>query len=140
VVPDHRGLGDGVGNQTGSGFTTVLSSAMRYAMNYEQRFMLLAADELYDRLDGVIIGINQLNGVTYESTPAEVLTAVILQSFHVGDDPWASSPIGRPVTRSARAQEPYRQSVSRNFSQAWIDVAFERIVSVMRLPPPLAVR
>jgi len=36
-----------VGNQPGSGFTTVLSSAMRYAMNYEQRFALLAADELY---------------------------------------------------------------------------------------------
>ena len=31
----------------GSGFTTVLSSAMRYAMNYEQRFALLAADEQY---------------------------------------------------------------------------------------------
>ena len=36
-----------VGNQPGSGFTTVLSSAMRYAMNYEQRFALLAADEQY---------------------------------------------------------------------------------------------
>jgi hypothetical protein len=36
-----------VGSQPGSGFTTVLSSAMRYAMNYEQRFALLAADELY---------------------------------------------------------------------------------------------
>jgi hypothetical protein len=36
-----------VGNQPGSGFTTVLSSAMRYAMNYEQRFALLAADEHY---------------------------------------------------------------------------------------------
>lgn len=36
-----------VGNQPGSGFTTVLSSAMRYTMNYEQRFMLLAADEHY---------------------------------------------------------------------------------------------
>ncbi len=35
------------GNQPGSGFHTVLSSAMRYAMNYEQRFALLAADELY---------------------------------------------------------------------------------------------
>jgi len=35
------------GSQPGSGFTTVLSSAMRYAMNYEQRFALLAADELY---------------------------------------------------------------------------------------------
>jgi len=34
-----------VGNQPGSGFTTVLSSAMRYTMNYEQRFALLAADE-----------------------------------------------------------------------------------------------
>lgn len=36
-----------VGTQPGSGFTTVLSSGMRYAMNYEQRFALLAADELY---------------------------------------------------------------------------------------------
>ena len=36
-----------VGSQPGSGFTTVLSSGMRYAMNYEQRFALLAADELY---------------------------------------------------------------------------------------------
>jgi len=36
-----------VGTQPGSGFTTVLSSAMRYAMNYEQRFTLLAADEHY---------------------------------------------------------------------------------------------
>ena len=35
------------GNQPGSGFHTVLSSAMRYAMNYEQRFALLAAEELY---------------------------------------------------------------------------------------------
>ena len=38
-----------VGTQPGSGFTTVLSSAMRYAMNYEQRFMLLAADEHYEQ-------------------------------------------------------------------------------------------
>jgi hypothetical protein len=36
-----------VGAQPGSGFTTVLSSGMRYAMNYEQRFALLAADEHY---------------------------------------------------------------------------------------------
>ena len=36
-----------VGNQPGSGFTTVLSSAMRYTMNYEQRFALLVADEQY---------------------------------------------------------------------------------------------
>jgi hypothetical protein len=36
-----------VGAQPGSGFTTVLSSAMRYSMNYEQRFFLLAADEHY---------------------------------------------------------------------------------------------
>ncbi len=36
-----------VGSQPGSGFTTVLSSAMRYTMNYEQRFLLLAADEHY---------------------------------------------------------------------------------------------
>jgi hypothetical protein len=36
-----------IGNQPGSGFTTVLSSGMRYSMNYEQRFALLAADEHY---------------------------------------------------------------------------------------------
>jgi hypothetical protein len=36
-----------VGNQPGSGFTTVLSSGMRYAMNYEQQFALLAAEEHY---------------------------------------------------------------------------------------------
>jgi len=35
------------GSQPGPGFTTVLSSAMRYTMNYEQRFALLAADEQY---------------------------------------------------------------------------------------------
>ena len=33
---------DQVGNQPGSGFHTVLSSAMRYVMNYEQQFALLA--------------------------------------------------------------------------------------------------
>ena len=38
-----------VGTQPGSGFTTVLSSAMRYTMDYEQRFALLAADELYEQ-------------------------------------------------------------------------------------------
>jgi hypothetical protein len=36
-----------IGSQPGSGFTTVLSSAMRYTMNYEQQFALLAADEQY---------------------------------------------------------------------------------------------
>jgi hypothetical protein len=44
VVP---GITAQVGSQPGSGFTTVLSSAMRYTMNYEQRFFLLAADEHY---------------------------------------------------------------------------------------------
>jgi hypothetical protein len=34
-----------VGTQPGSGFHTVLSTAMRYAMSYEQRFALLAAEE-----------------------------------------------------------------------------------------------
>jgi hypothetical protein len=38
-----------VGAQPGSGFTTVLSSAMRYTMNYEQRFALLAAEEVYQQ-------------------------------------------------------------------------------------------
>jgi hypothetical protein len=38
-----------VGVQPGSGFTTVLSSAMRYTMNYEQRFALLAAEEVYQQ-------------------------------------------------------------------------------------------
>jgi hypothetical protein len=36
-----------IGSQPGSGFHTVLSTAMRYAMNYEQRFALLVADEHY---------------------------------------------------------------------------------------------
>jgi len=36
-----------VGTQPGSGFHTVLSSAMRYAMSYEQQFALLAAEEQY---------------------------------------------------------------------------------------------
>src|SRR5688500_13063322 len=35
-----------VGNKPGSGFTTVIGSAMSYAMAYEQKFALLAADEL----------------------------------------------------------------------------------------------
>jgi len=36
-----------IGSRPGSGFHTVLSSAMRYTMNYEQRFAVLAADEHY---------------------------------------------------------------------------------------------
>lgn len=36
-----------VGSQPGSGFHTVLSSAMRYVMNYEQQFALLIAEETY---------------------------------------------------------------------------------------------
>jgi hypothetical protein len=36
-----------VGSQPGSGFTTVLASAMRYTTNYEQRFALLSAEEHY---------------------------------------------------------------------------------------------
>ncbi|MBM3807834.1 MAG: hypothetical protein FJW22_06520 [Acidimicrobiia bacterium] len=36
-----------IGLQPGSGFHTVLSSAMRYTMNYEQKFALLAAAEHY---------------------------------------------------------------------------------------------
>jgi hypothetical protein len=35
------------GSHPGSGFHTVLSSAMRYVMNYEQQFALLALDEHY---------------------------------------------------------------------------------------------
>lgn len=34
-----------VGNTPGSGFTTIIGSAMRYAMAYEQKFALLLADE-----------------------------------------------------------------------------------------------
>jgi hypothetical protein len=45
-VPGSHASGQ-TGNQPGSGFHTVLSSAMRYAMNYEQRFALLAAEEHY---------------------------------------------------------------------------------------------
>jgi hypothetical protein len=36
-----------VGNTPGSGFTTIIGSAMRYVMAYEQKFALLAADETY---------------------------------------------------------------------------------------------
>ena len=36
-----------VGNSPGSGFTTIIGSAMRYVMAYEQKFALLAADETY---------------------------------------------------------------------------------------------
>jgi hypothetical protein len=36
-----------VGSQPGSGFTTVLSSGMRYTMAYEQKFALLVAEEHY---------------------------------------------------------------------------------------------
>ena len=39
------GLGAQVGNTPGSGFTTVIGSAMRYVMAYEQKFALLAAEE-----------------------------------------------------------------------------------------------
>jgi len=38
-----------IGTQPGSGFHTVLSSAMRYVMNYEQQFVLLLAEELYQQ-------------------------------------------------------------------------------------------
>ena len=36
-----------IGSQPGSGFHTVLSSAMRYVMNYEQQFALLLSEEHY---------------------------------------------------------------------------------------------
>ena len=36
-----------IGNQPGSGFTTILASGMRYTTTYEQRFALLAAEEQY---------------------------------------------------------------------------------------------
>jgi hypothetical protein len=36
-----------IGTQPGSGFHTVLSSAMRYVMNYEQQFVLLISEEHY---------------------------------------------------------------------------------------------
>lgn len=36
-----------IGTQPGSGFHTVLSSAMRYVMNYEQQFALLVSEEHY---------------------------------------------------------------------------------------------
>jgi hypothetical protein len=39
--------GGQVGTQPGSGFHTVLSSAMRYVMNYEQQFALLVSEEHY---------------------------------------------------------------------------------------------
>ena len=36
-----------VGNSPGSGFTTIIGSAMRYVMGYEQKFALLVAEETY---------------------------------------------------------------------------------------------
>ncbi|OFW46488.1 MAG: hypothetical protein A3J29_19400 [Acidobacteria bacterium RIFCSPLOWO2_12_FULL_67_14b] len=36
-----------VGNRPGSGFTTIIGSAMRYAIDYEQKFQLLVAEETY---------------------------------------------------------------------------------------------
>ena len=36
-----------VGNTPGSGFTTIIGSAMRYVMAYEQKFALLVAEETY---------------------------------------------------------------------------------------------
>jgi hypothetical protein len=42
-----EGEGGQTGNQPGSGFHTVLSSAMRYVMNYEQQFALLVSEEHY---------------------------------------------------------------------------------------------
>ena len=36
-----------LGNTPGSGFTTIIGSAMRYVIAYEQKFTLLAADETY---------------------------------------------------------------------------------------------
>ena len=45
-VAHPRGRGQ-TGSQPGSGFHTVLSSAMRYVMNYEQQFALLVSEEHY---------------------------------------------------------------------------------------------
>src|SRR5688572_19034079 len=42
-----EGEGGQLGNQPGSGFHTILSSAMRYVMNYEQQFALLVSEEHY---------------------------------------------------------------------------------------------
>ena len=39
------GLSAQVGSTPGSGFTTIIGSAMRYVMAYEQKFAMLAADE-----------------------------------------------------------------------------------------------
>ncbi len=47
VVGLSAGVHGQVGNTPGSGFTTVIGSAMRYVMAYEQKFALLAADETY---------------------------------------------------------------------------------------------
>jgi hypothetical protein len=42
-----EGKGGQTGNQPGSGFHTILSSAMRYVMNFEQQFALLVSEEHY---------------------------------------------------------------------------------------------
>ncbi len=47
VAAVAEGEGGQIGNQPGSGFHTVLSSAMRYVMNYEQQFALLVSEEHY---------------------------------------------------------------------------------------------
>ena len=48
IEPGRAAVEDGqTGNQPGSGFHTVLSSAMRYVMNYEQQFVVLASEEHY---------------------------------------------------------------------------------------------
>jgi hypothetical protein len=47
VVTSQAAKVEQIGTQPGSGFHTVLSSAMRYAMNYEQQFALLASEEHY---------------------------------------------------------------------------------------------
>lgn len=36
-----------IGNTPGSGFTTIIGSAMRYVMAYEEKFSLLVAEETY---------------------------------------------------------------------------------------------
>lgn len=45
LVGIPAGLGAQVGHTPGSGFTTIIGSAMRYAMAYEQKFGLLVAEE-----------------------------------------------------------------------------------------------
>ena len=63
-----------IGNQPGSGFHTLLSSAMRYVINYEQQFALLVLEEHYTQelqrrpSDGTTISRSDPGGTISQQT------------------------------------------------------------------------